>query len=178
MRRLALALCGAVCACGGATESARPAASAANDDAEPGFADYAATHGIQTLEGDSAPLKTRYYVIGPQQGANARAFQGVDAAPDWASTYWAWKSARAAPGHPELVIQVETHNKSGGIPTQSLRDKAANRGIDNAIAALNPSCRARRSAGLRSLSTRLRTRNWTAGWGSWIWRAASATSTR
>jgi hypothetical protein len=52
MRRLVLsALCAAVCACGGASDNARPAATATNDDSEPGFAEYAATHSIQTLAG-------------------------------------------------------------------------------------------------------------------------------
>ena len=54
--------------------------------------------------------------------------------------YWAWKSARMPPGHPELVIQVESHNKGGSIPTESLSAKAANvggRGLENAVAAQN-----------------------------------------
>jgi hypothetical protein len=55
MRRLVVsALCSAVCACGGASENARPAAGAANDDSDPGFAEYAATHSIQTLSGGGA----------------------------------------------------------------------------------------------------------------------------
>ena len=44
------------------------------------------------------------------------------------------------PGHPELVIQVESHNKGGSIPTESLSAKAANvggRGLENAVAAQN-----------------------------------------
>ncbi len=54
MRRLFLwALCAAFCACGGASNDAKPAAAAA-DDSDPGFAEYAATHTIQTLNGGGA----------------------------------------------------------------------------------------------------------------------------
>jgi hypothetical protein len=88
---------------------------------------------LQTLEGDSAPLKTRYYLI----RLGGHDFQGIDAAPDWAPKYWEWKSARTAPGHPELVIQVETQNKPGKIPTQSLQQKSKNGMMENAIAAQN-----------------------------------------
>jgi hypothetical protein len=86
---------------------------------------------LQTLEGKSAPLKERYYLIRPDE----RRLQGLDGAPEWAAPYWQWKSSRTPPGHPELIVQVETQNRAGGIPSQSLRDKAANRGIDNAMAA-------------------------------------------
>jgi hypothetical protein len=61
----------------------------------------------------------------------------LDAAPDWAAKYWDWKSSRTPPGHPELVIQVETKNDSAKVPTQSLRDKSKNGLIDNAVAAQN-----------------------------------------
>jgi hypothetical protein len=88
---------------------------------------------IQTLEGDRPPLKTRYYLIRLAE----RDFHGVDVAPDWAPKYWEFKSARTPPGHPELAIQVETKNRSGNIPTESLRAKAAGRGLENAVAAQN-----------------------------------------
>ncbi len=88
---------------------------------------------LQTLDGDQPPLTTRYYLI----RLGEHDFHGIDVAPEWAATYWSWKAARTAPGHPELVIQVETHNKSGKIPTQSLSDKAANHMLDNAVAAQN-----------------------------------------
>ncbi len=52
MRRLVLsALCAAACGCGGASDSAKQPATPTADDADPGFAEYAATHGIQTLSG-------------------------------------------------------------------------------------------------------------------------------
>src|ERR1700730_11238073 len=88
---------------------------------------------VQTLEGDRPPLKTRYYLVRLAE----HDFHGVDVAPDWAPKYWEWKSARTPPGHPELAIQVQTQNKSGGVPTQSLRGKAAGRGLENAVAAQN-----------------------------------------
>lgn len=95
-----------------------------------------ATLCLQTLQGDRPPLTTRYYLF----RLGERDFQGIDVAPEWAATYWAWKSARMPPGHPELVIQVETHNKGGNIPTESLSTKAANiggRGLENAVGAQN-----------------------------------------
>jgi len=91
------------------------------------------TLALQTLEGASAPLKARWYLI----RLTDHALQGVDGAPDWAMTYWTWKSARTPPGHPSMVIQVESQHQAGLIPSQSLRDKTANRGIDNAVAARN-----------------------------------------
>jgi hypothetical protein len=88
---------------------------------------------LQTLEGDRPPLKTRYYLI----RLGEHDFHGIDVAPDWAPKYWDWKSARTAPGHPELVIQVDTQSKSAKIPTQSLSDKAKNGLRDNGVAAQN-----------------------------------------
>jgi hypothetical protein len=99
---------------------------------------------LQTLEGDRPPLKTRYYLI----RLSEHDFHGVDVAPDWAPKYWDWKSTRTPPGHPELVIQVETQNPSGKIPTQSLRDKAANRGMENVFAARNEA----EGSGVRTLT--------------------------
>jgi hypothetical protein len=86
---------------------------------------------LQTLEGNSAPLKAHYYLI----RLSDHHLQGADAPPEWAGSYWDWKSSRTPPGHPEFVIQVESQHQAGGIPFQSLHDKAANRGIDNAVAA-------------------------------------------
>ncbi len=87
---------------------------------------------LQTIEGD-APYKVHAYLI----TIESRKFQGLDAPPDWAAKYWEWKSSRMPPGHPELVIQVETKNDSAKIPTQSLSDKAKNGLMDNAVAAQN-----------------------------------------
>lgn len=86
---------------------------------------------IQTLQGDRPPLTTRYYLV----RVGEHDFHGLDVPPEWAATYWTWKATRTPPGHPELSIQVETQNKSGKIPTQSLRAKAANNQLENAVAA-------------------------------------------
>jgi hypothetical protein len=87
---------------------------------------------LVTLEGDTNS-KTHAYAI----TIGSRAFQGLDAAPDWAAKYWDWKSARTPPGRRELVIQVETSTKPGSVPTQSLRDKAKGGMMENAVAAQN-----------------------------------------
>jgi hypothetical protein len=94
---------------------------------------------LQTLEGKTAPLKERYYLI----RLDDRRLQGLDGPPEWAAPYWEWKSSRTPPGHPELIVQVEAQNRAGGVPSQSLRDKAANRGVDNAMAAQYASSGAR-----------------------------------
>jgi hypothetical protein len=52
MRRVVLLSCACLLACGGASDAAKP--KAANDTQDPGFAEYAATHGIQALEGGGA----------------------------------------------------------------------------------------------------------------------------
>jgi hypothetical protein len=88
---------------------------------------------LQTVDGDRPPLKTRYYLI----RLGDHDFHGVDVAPDWAPKYWDRKSARTPPGHPELVIEVETKTASNKVPTQSLRDKSKNGLMENAVAAQN-----------------------------------------
>ena len=88
---------------------------------------------VQTLEGNSPPLKARFYLIPVQE----HAFRGADVAPEWASAYWQFKSARNPPGQPELQIEVEQLHKSAGVPTQSLSDKAKLGMRDNAVAAQN-----------------------------------------
>jgi len=88
---------------------------------------------VQTLEGDTPPLKTHTYVI----GVNEHTFRGVDVAPPWAASYWEWKSARTPPKHPEMVIEVQTQQKTSGIPTQSLQAKAKGGLLENAVDAQN-----------------------------------------
>ena len=88
---------------------------------------------VQTLEGSTAPLKTRYYLI----TISEHAFHGADGAPEWSARYWDFKTSRTPPGRPELHIDVETTNQTSGVPTQSLRDKAKNGLLDNAVAAQN-----------------------------------------
>jgi hypothetical protein len=96
---------------------------------------------LKTLDGDKSQM-ARYYELVPAE----HTFRGVDFAPEWAAKYWTWKSARSAPGHPELVIQVENRNRSGGIPTEDLHAKGNNvsggrtdttLGINSGVAAAN-----------------------------------------
>jgi len=86
---------------------------------------------LQTAEGTTAPLKLHYYLIRLKE----RDFSGIDVVPDWAPKYWEFKSARTAPGYPDMVIQVETKNETRGLATQSLSDKAKGRGMENAFSA-------------------------------------------
>jgi len=88
---------------------------------------------VQTLEGNSPPLKTRFYLIPVQE----HTFRGADVAPEWAAAYWQFKSARNPPGQPELRIEVETLHQNTDVPTQSLSDKAKGGLRDNAVAAQN-----------------------------------------
>jgi len=87
---------------------------------------------LQTLEGDG-PGKPHAYLV----TIESRTSQGLDVPPAWAAAYWNWKSTRMPPGHPELVIQVDTVDKAGKIPTQSLSDKAKQGMMENAVAAQN-----------------------------------------
>jgi hypothetical protein len=87
---------------------------------------------LQTLEGASPGARHSYLV-----SLETRTSTGLDGVPSWAATYWEWKSARMAPGHPELVIQVDTTTKGGKVPSQSLRDKSKGNLVENAVAAQN-----------------------------------------
>jgi hypothetical protein len=87
---------------------------------------------LQTLEGDG-PGKPHAYLV----TIESRTSRGLDVPPAWAATYWTWKSTRMPPGHPELMIEVETLDKAGKIPTQSLSQKAKNGLMENAVAAQN-----------------------------------------
>jgi hypothetical protein len=49
----------------------------------------------------------------------------VDAEPAWASTYWTWKSSKAAPGNPAFEI---------GLDTQKLNESATARPMGGALA--------------------------------------------
>jgi hypothetical protein len=88
---------------------------------------------VQTLEGNSPPFKSRFYLIPLQD----HTFRGADVAPEWAAAYWQFKSARNPPGQPELQIEVETLHQNTDVPTQSLSDKAKLGLRDNAVAAQN-----------------------------------------
>jgi hypothetical protein len=58
---------------------------------------------IQTADGNPQSPKLHHYWVAIEGGAVA----GVDAQPDWAQAYWAFKSDRSAPGIGSLMIDLE-----------------------------------------------------------------------
>jgi hypothetical protein len=101
-----------------------------------GWSPDGASFYVQTFEGEGSSIKYHHYTV--RRGSTKA--EGLDAPPPWAGDYWNRKSARTAPGRPDLVIAVETHNKGDEIPTQSLHEKAAGmgnaaRGMVNAASA-------------------------------------------
>lgn len=58
---------------------------------------------IQTAEGNPQSPKLRHYWVAVEGGA----VLGIDAQPDWAQQYWAFKSDRSAPGIGSLMIDLE-----------------------------------------------------------------------
>jgi hypothetical protein len=58
---------------------------------------------VQTAEGHSPGEKLRYYTVAVTGGA----VKGIDTPPEWATSFWAYKSDRAAPGIGSLMIDVE-----------------------------------------------------------------------
>jgi hypothetical protein len=71
---------------------------------------------VQTADGDPLSPKLRHYTL-PLTGGKAPL--PIDAQPDWASAYWTFKSDRAAPGVPSLVIDVEQKLETVKIGTGS-----------------------------------------------------------
>lgn len=63
---------------------------------------------LQTREGKPTSPKVRHFVVGIAQ----KEIKTVDDEPTWASEYWQWKSAQAAPGAPGFRIQVEEQQKT------------------------------------------------------------------
>ena len=74
---------------------------------------------LQTSEIKVSSRTDRHYVI-----AAGKQPQAVNALPDWAGTYWAWKSAQAAPAAPAFKIEVV------GPETRTVRAIAAPMGGD------------------------------------------------
>src|SRR5262245_3513719 len=58
---------------------------------------------IQTAEGNPQSPKLHHYWVALEGGA----VLGIDAQPDWAQQYWAFKSDRSAPGMGWLMIDLE-----------------------------------------------------------------------
>jgi hypothetical protein len=57
-----------------------------------------------TANSDASVKEVFHYVIAATGGALAR----VEAEPDWAHAYWAWKSAQGSPDDPTFRIELET----------------------------------------------------------------------
>jgi hypothetical protein len=79
---------------------------------------------IQTAEGNPQSPKLHHYWVAIEGGAIA----GVDAQPDWAQGYWAFKSDRSAPGIGSLMIDLEQKLetlKAGTGPAGALDREAA-----------------------------------------------------
>ncbi len=85
---------------------------------------------LETLDGEGPNAKHHRFEI----AVGDRAPRTVDAAPEWAVSYWSFKSNRAVPAHPTILIAVDEARRTGQIPTQSLRQKAA--GMSNGAIAL------------------------------------------
>lgn len=58
---------------------------------------------LQTAEGNRATATLRHYWVAIEGGA----VLGLDAQPEWAQEYWAFKSDRLAPGMESVMIEVE-----------------------------------------------------------------------
>ena len=64
---------------------------------------------LQTYDANKdASVKALYYYLLPVSGAKPTR---VDAPPEWAAEYWAWKSGQSAPGDPAWKIEVSTERK-------------------------------------------------------------------
>lgn len=72
---------------------------------------------VQTADGRSPAPNVRHYWVAIEGGA----VMGIDSQPDWANTYWAFKSDRAAPGLGSLMIDVEQKFETVKIGTGSGR---------------------------------------------------------
>lgn len=65
---------------------------------------------VQAVDRDRTGNVTgmRHYVV----SAATRSVKGVDKEPDWASKYWLWKAAQAAPGMASFKIDVMQHEET------------------------------------------------------------------
>jgi hypothetical protein len=85
---------------------------------------------IQTAEGRAPATRLRHYWVAIDGGA----VLAVDAQPDWAGAYWAFKSDRAAPGLGGVMIDVDqkVENLKFGTGSAGAADRASNGlGADN-----------------------------------------------
>ena len=72
---------------------------------------------VQTADGGGPAPKLRHYIVAVAGGALTMA----ERAPDWAETYWAFKSDRFAPGMGSLMIDLEQKQEKMKIGTGSGR---------------------------------------------------------
>lgn len=63
---------------------------------------------LATMKQSGATQELTHYVI----DAADRSVKKIDDVPAWASQYWGWKSAQAAPGSPTFKIQLDTEKKT------------------------------------------------------------------
>jgi len=65
---------------------------------------------IQTVDRDRTGAVTgiRHYLV----SAADKNVKGIDKEPDWASKYWAWKSAQTGPGQPAFRIDIKQHEET------------------------------------------------------------------
>jgi hypothetical protein len=84
---------------------------------------------IQTAEGHQQSPKLRHYWVAVEGGA----VLGVDAQPDWANAYWAFKSDRSAPGMGWVMIDVEQTIEKKKVGTGSGRPGEMAGGAGNSI---------------------------------------------
>jgi len=102
---------------------------------------------IQTVEGEGAKAKFHHYLV----SVGDKAPQSVRAEPDWASTYWTFKSARNTPARPDLMIEVQDRVERNRIPTQSLAQKAKNAESGSIGGMMEEANDSRNSASVRTL---------------------------
>ena len=84
---------------------------------------------VQTADGPAQSEKLRHYVVAVTGGA----VKPVDAQPDWARSYWTFKSDRFAPGIRSLMIDVEQKSEKTKVGTGSGRP--GEMGIDAGVSA-------------------------------------------
>ncbi len=72
---------------------------------------------VQTADGNPGSEKLRHYSVATAGGV----VKAVEAQPEWASSFWGFKSARNAPGLASLQIEVEQKLENTKVGTSSGR---------------------------------------------------------
>jgi hypothetical protein len=84
---------------------------------------------VQTADGDPGSEKLRHYSVAASGGA----LKGLDKPPDWAVTYWTYKSDRFAPGIASIAIDMEQKLENVRVGTGSGRPTDAGSGSGDSI---------------------------------------------